>query len=57
MASNRKQPNHKHASPFRFRAYWFLLAQTEEEDTPIPPIPSFDLDTALLRAEHQAHVI
>ena len=32
---------------FRFRAYWFVLAQTEGEDTPIPPIPGFDVDTAL----------
>src|SRR5215469_14957720 len=32
---------------FRFRAYLFVLAQTEGEDTPIPPIPSFDIDTAL----------
>jgi hypothetical protein len=24
---------------FRFRAYWFVLAQTEGEDTPIPPTP------------------
>ena len=32
---------------FRFRAYWFVLAQTEGEDTSIPPIPGFDIDTAL----------
>src|SRR6516162_7078651 len=32
---------------FRFRAYWFVLAQTEGEGTPIPPIPGFDIDTAL----------
>jgi hypothetical protein len=32
---------------FQFRAYWFVLAQTESEDTPIPPIPGFDIDTAL----------
>jgi hypothetical protein len=32
---------------FRFRAYWFVLAQTEGEDTPIPSIPGFDIDTAL----------
>ena len=32
---------------FRFRAYWFVLAQTEGEDTPIPPIPGFDVDRAL----------
>ena len=24
-----------------------MLAQTEGEDTPIPPIPGFDIDTAL----------
>jgi len=32
---------------FRFRAYWFVLAQTEGEETHIPPIPGFDTDTAL----------
>ena len=32
---------------FRFRAYWFVLAQTEGEDTYVPPIPGFDIDTAL----------
>jgi hypothetical protein len=32
---------------FRFRAYWFVLAQTEGEETYIPPIPGFDMDTAL----------
>jgi antirestriction protein ArdC len=32
---------------FRFRAYGFVLAQTEGEDTPVPPIPGFDIDTAL----------
>ena len=32
---------------FRFRAYWFVLAQTEGEDTSIPPTPGFDVDTAL----------
>jgi len=32
---------------FRFRAYWFVLAQTEGEDTPIPAILGFDIDTAL----------
>jgi hypothetical protein len=32
---------------FRFRAYWFVLAQTEGEDTYTPPIPGFDIDTAL----------
>jgi hypothetical protein len=32
---------------FRFRAYWFVLVQTEGEDTYTPPIPGFDIDTAL----------
>ena len=32
---------------FRFRAYWFVLAQTEGEETYVAPIPGFDLDTAL----------
>ena len=32
---------------FRFRAFWFVLAQTEGEDTNVPPIPGFDMDTAL----------
>lgn len=32
---------------FRFRAYWFVLAQTEGEETYVPPIPGFDLDTVL----------
>ena len=32
---------------FRFRAHWFVLAQTEGEDTSIPPTPGFDIDTAL----------
>ena len=32
---------------FRFRAYWFVLAQTEGEDTYTPPIPGFDIDTVL----------
>lgn len=32
---------------FRFRAYWFVLAQTEGEETYIPPIPGFDIETAL----------
>jgi hypothetical protein len=39
------EPQTCHA--FRFRAYWFMLAQTEGEDTPIPVIPGFDIDTAL----------
>jgi antirestriction protein ArdC len=32
---------------FRFRAYWFVIAQTEGEETYVAPIPGFDLDTAL----------
>jgi hypothetical protein len=32
---------------FRFRAYWFVLAQTEGEEMYVPPIPGFDIDTAL----------
>jgi antirestriction protein ArdC len=32
---------------FRFRAYWFVLAQTEGEEAYAPPIPGFDIDSAL----------
>lgn len=32
---------------FRFRAYWFVLAQTDGEETYVAPIPGFDLATAL----------
>jgi len=32
---------------FRFRAYWFVLGQTEGENSYVPPIPGFDIDTAL----------
>jgi antirestriction protein ArdC len=32
---------------FRFRAYWFVLAQTEGEETYVAPIPGFEMDTAL----------
>jgi antirestriction protein ArdC len=32
---------------FRFRSYWFVLAQTEGEETYVAPIPDFDMDTAL----------
>jgi antirestriction protein ArdC len=32
---------------FRFRAYWFVLAQTEGEETIVAPIPGFDIDAAL----------
>ena len=46
------QPEEEPAKPpicnaFRFRAYWFVLAQTEGEETHTSPIPGFDLDTAL----------
>jgi antirestriction protein ArdC len=32
---------------FRFRAYWFVLTQTEGEEIYTAPIPGFDMDTAL----------
>jgi antirestriction protein ArdC len=32
---------------FRFRAYWFVLAQTEGTEACVAPIPGFDLETAL----------
>jgi hypothetical protein len=32
---------------FRFRAYWFVLAQSEGEEAYVPPIPGFDIDSAL----------
>ncbi len=32
---------------FRFRSYWFVVAQTEGEDTYVAPIPGFDLEIAL----------
>jgi antirestriction protein ArdC len=38
---------------FRFRAYWFVLAQTEGEETCVEPIPGFDLDTALANLQIQ----
>jgi hypothetical protein len=38
-------PQTRHA--FQFRAYWFVLAQTEGEDIDTPPIPGFDIDSAL----------
>ena len=34
-------------STFAFRAYWFVLAQTDGEAMDALPIPGFDLDTAL----------
>jgi antirestriction protein ArdC len=39
------EPQTRHA--FRFRAYWFVLTQTEGEETYVAPIPGFDLETAL----------
>jgi hypothetical protein len=32
---------------FRFRAYWFVLAQTDGEGVYGSPLPGFDIDTAL----------
>jgi antirestriction protein ArdC len=32
---------------FRFRAYWFVLAQTEGAENVVPPIPGFDIEIAL----------
>ena len=29
---------------FRFRAYWFVLAQTEGQESHTAPIPGFDID-------------
>jgi antirestriction protein ArdC len=40
-----EEPQTRHA--FRFRAYWFVLAQTEGAETHVAPIPGFDMDTAL----------
>lgn len=40
-----EEPQTRHA--FRFRAYWFVLAQTEGEETYVVPIPGFDMDTAI----------
>jgi antirestriction protein ArdC len=34
-------------STFGFRAYWFVLAQTDGDAMETAPIPGFDLDTAL----------
>jgi antirestriction protein ArdC len=39
------EPQTRHA--FRFRAYWFVLGQTEGEESYVTPIPGFDIDTAL----------
>ena len=40
-----EEPQTRYA--FRFRAYWFVLGQTEGEESYVPPIPGFDMDTAL----------
>jgi len=45
VTENTAEPQTVHA--FRLWAYWFVLAQTEKEETYIPPIPEFDIDTAL----------
>jgi antirestriction protein ArdC len=39
------KPQTRHA--FTFRAYWFVLTQTEGEATEAAPIPGFDLEMAL----------
>ncbi len=39
------EPRKRYA--FGFRAYWFVLTQTDGEETYVAPIPGFDLDTAL----------
>jgi antirestriction protein ArdC len=39
------QPEMRYA--FRFRAYWFVLAQTEGDETYAAPIPNFDIEAAL----------
>ena len=38
-------PRNRYA--FRFRAYWFVLSQTEGQETRAARTPGFDLDTAL----------
>jgi antirestriction protein ArdC len=38
---------------FRFRAYWFVLSQTEGAELCVEPIPGFDLDTALVNLHIQ----
>ena len=44
-----EEPSESHTrTAFRFRAYWFVLAQTEGEAAYAAPIPGFDLHTALL---------
>ena len=42
---------------FRFRAYWFVLAQTEGEETYVAPIPGFDMDTALHSSKYHPHTV
>src|SRR6202043_1959318 len=32
---------------FRFRPFWFVLAQTEGEEDGVPPIPGFDVEKGL----------
>ena len=41
-----QSPDRETRYAFRFRAYWFVLAQTEGEETYAAPIPGFDIDTA-----------
>jgi antirestriction protein ArdC len=40
-----EEPQTRYA--FRFRAYWFVLGQTEGEESYVAQIPGFDMDTAL----------
>jgi antirestriction protein ArdC len=51
MASNElteeESTNSQTRYAFRFRAYWFVLAQTDGEEACVEPIPCFDLDAAL----------
>jgi len=42
---------------FRFRAYWFVLAQTEGEETCVQTIPGFEIDTALRGIADHTHAI
>lgn len=41
------EPETRHR--FYFRAYWFVLAQTEGEQIPVSPVPGFDIEAALRR--------
>jgi antirestriction protein ArdC len=45
MQEEPAEPQTRYA--FRFRAYWFVLSQTEGEETYAAPTPGFDQDTAL----------